>query len=367
MVSTRRGTPISRSSSLSRSNARLNDASSAGYPGTLARRSSALMARGSVEQRVDEAEEPLDLLHVRPAPRGKHGRREPEPAAAAAAKKSDRRRGSSHGGHLEVVAGQQGGPDHPGRPRATVALGARGDAGRAATSTSLRTASSTVRAVVGDAAMALARVAARAPEAGDGTPAEPRCRIEAGRSLEPGEAQVGAGAGDAGAHGHDDHLGVEAMPGEGQRCGTLSASTSPPKACPAVTVPTRRSRSRSGHEIAHRQRQGRAVGHHVGHAGARAGVGDACARWRGAGCARRRPPRACRRGRRATRPAPPGAGVDLEAGVAELHEVPGSGLGPRGSGEVAVHDVPPAAPQAEVDGGGVDHHLVACGHGPVSW
>ena len=49
-----------------------------------------------------------------------------------------------------------------------------------------------------------------------------------------------------------------------------------------------------------------------------------------------------------------GAGVDLEAGVAELHDVIGTGRANLVAGQVPVHDVPSARAQTELDGGGVE-------------
>ena len=57
-----------------------------------------------------------------------------------------------------------------------------------------------------------------------------------------------------------------------------------------------------------------------------------------------------------------GAGVGLQAGVAQLHEVPAAGRAHSLAGQVPVHDVPTAGAQAQLDRGGVQHHPVADGH-----
>src|SRR3546814_14585710 len=57
------------------------------------------------------------------------------------------------------------------------------------------------------------------------------------------------------------------------------------------------------------------------------------------------------------------AGVDLEARVAELHDVAGAGLLEALAGQVPVHDVPAAGAEAELDRRRVDHHRVTDGDG----
>src|SRR3546814_17518385 len=52
------------------------------------------------------------------------------------------------------------------------------------------------------------------------------------------------------------------------------------------------------------------------------------------------------------------AGVDLEARVAELHDVAGAGLLEALAGQVPVHDVPAAGAEAELDRRRVDHPRV---------
>ena len=59
------------------------------------------------------------------------------------------------------------------------------------------------------------------------------------------------------------------------RDGTDTASRSPPKACPAVMVAARRPAATiADHQVGQRERQGRAVGHHVGDARRRRGGQD---------------------------------------------------------------------------------------------
>ncbi len=56
--------------------------------------------------------------------------------------------------------------------------------------------------------------------------------------------------------------------------------------------------------------------------------------------------------------------VDLQARVADLHDVARSWLGPRVALEVPVHDVPSACAQTEVDRGCVHHDPIAHSDGP---
>ena len=84
--------------------------------------------------------------------------------------------------------------------------------------------------------------------------------------LDGGGAERRAGADDARAHARRRSRRPAARDGPGRApLGTDTASRSPPNACPAVTVPASRPPSRHGrHEVGQGERQGGAVGHHVG-------------------------------------------------------------------------------------------------------
>ena len=116
------------------------------------------------------------------------------------------------------------------------------------------------------------------------------------------------------------------------------------------------------HEVGQRQRQGGAVGHHVGDAG----PGPQVAQHRGdhADLAVQR----AGDDRQTVEAEPAGpdvllgrAGVGLQARVAELHDVAAPGP-PRPRRQVPVHDVPAAGAEPQLDGGGVEHDLVADRH-----
>ena len=132
--------------------------------------------------------------------------------------------------------------------------------------------------------------------------------------------------------------------------------------------------ARLAHASATRSReasgQGGAVGHHVDEPGLGAGRPWAAATTRAPGCAGVQtttgmPSSAAGRSAWCSSAAP---GVDLQARVAQLHDVAGPGLAPRVAGEVPVHDVPAAGAEAELDRGGVARPPRSpTATGPVSW
>ena len=143
--------------------------------------------------------------------------------------------------------------------------------------------------------------------------------------------------------------------------GTDTASRSPPNACPAVMVtsisPTR------GHrvdEVGDHDRERGPVGHDVGDPRVRVGGAD---RGGHAGHLAVEAPddhgHAAEVGGGRVVVLLGGAGVDLEARVAQLHDVAGTGFLEHLALGVPVDDVPAAGAEPEVDGGGVEHDPVA--------
>ena len=118
-----------------------------------------------------------------------------------------------------------------------------------------------------------------------------------------------------------------------------------------------------GHEVGEGQREGSRLGHHVHHPGRRPQVLHHHGHAGHLAVETARHDRAARQvghaGQLARMVLLGDAGVDLEARVPELHDVPGPLATPRLAGQVPVHDVPAAGAQAQLDGRGVDHHPIA--------
>ena len=113
------------------------------------------------------------------------------------------------------------------------------------------------------------------------------------------------------------------------------------------------------HQVGQRQGECRAVGHHVGQAAARGTLGEGQRHHRhlavhGAGHHGHATegPVGLRVGELG------GAGIELEAGVPELHDVVGARPFEPVAGQVPVHHVPATRPQRQVHRSGVEHHPV---------
>ena len=268
---------MSRRSSLSRSNARRNALGLSGYPragrGSPPRSAGAASRAGPRSGSAGAPASPGDR-GTAPTPGTPYTRRRPTAGRGAAAKNSGivagprpivvtrEARGREHGGHVGPLdhrrpadADARGGRRQrhhgvgrrPGRARWTWWLTPRWRSR-------------------GSAPQARSTGATRAPGAASS---------DAGH-LDRGRAERVRGADDAGPHADDDDVGADDVRGPGRGpTGTDTASRSPPKAWPAVMVPSRTPRApQVGDEVAERQRQRGAVGHHVGDAGRRAQVRD---------------------------------------------------------------------------------------------
>ena len=218
-------------------------------------------------------------------------------------------------------------------------------------------------AVVRDAAVPFPWIRERRAQARDRGAVQSGRRVEHRPDLDAGEAEAGRGTDDPGPHHDHDGVRVRDLVRDRERAVHRHGLVVAPE---RVTAGDRRVDqllvAQLRHEIRQCERQRGTVGHHVrearvgpallerdrdrrqlavqrggddGHALDRDDVGELGPVLLGA------------------------ADVGLEAGVARLDDVPRAGLGPLGSGEVPVHDVPATGAEPELDRGRVHDDVVA--------
>ncbi len=220
--------------------------------------------------------------------------------------------------------------------------------------------------VVADALVTGPGISRRRPDTGHGTAAEPRDGVERGGHLQAGVAEPAPRARHARAHGHHDGVGVEQVAGHGEGTGHVEALVVTTEGMAGGDGAHQQTPvGEVGHRVAQREGQRPTIGHHVGHPDAGSGGSEGHGQHRQvaveAGHHDRHPTEV---GRQVGVVLLGCAGVDLETGVAQLHEVARPGGGPRSGGEVPVDHVPATGTEAQTDRGGVHHHPVAHGHRP---
>ena len=213
-------------------------------------------------------------------------------------------------------------------------------------------------------AVAGSRVGPGRPHATDRPAAERGAGVEHGRRFDRGGAELGVGADHARAHADHDEISVLDGGGDGQ---SRRHRDRLPVAAEGVSGRDggldQAGSAHGDHQVGEGERQRGPVGHHVDDPGARSELEERGRHDRHLAVQRAGHHRDAAEITARIDLLLGGAGVGLDAGVADLHDVPRPRRGPGASRQVPVDHVPTTGAEPEVDRGGVDHDLVTDGHG----